>query len=327
MKVCVTGGNGFIGSVVVRLLITNGHTVRCMLRKISDTARIAGLNYERVEGDVRDATSMRAAVSGCRAVIHLACPSSWNDINSPLLESVVQDGTINVLEAAHAAGARVVFCSSASAVNGSAKPIVFNETTPFAIDYPKLRYSNNKHAAEKLCFNAVSEGQHVVIVNPGEVYGPQDTAFITAGNLVDFAKSNPVFVCHGGTSIVHVEDVALGIVRAMEKGRSGERYILSGQNLTVRELAELTLKLLGVKRKVVTLPTGPLRVLTRVAAALHIPLPYNPNVVPYATRYWFMNSGKASRELGITFRPAAEVLAPTLAWLKETGCIKQEDLG
>jgi dihydroflavonol-4-reductase len=326
MKVCVIGGNGFIGSVVVRLLITNGHTVRCMLRKTSDTARIAGLKYERVEGDVRDAASTRAAASGCWAVIHLACPSSWNEINSPLLKSVVIDGTINVLEAAKVAGARVVYCSSASAVNGSAEPIVFNEATPFRIEDPKLRYSTNKHAAEKLCFNAVSEGQYVVIVNPGEVYGPQDTAFITAGNLVDFAKSNPVFVCHGGTSVVHVEDVALGIVRAMEKGRSGERYILSGQNLTVRELAELTLKLLGVKRKVVTLPTGPLRLLTRVATALHVSLPYNPNVVPYATRYWFMNSGKASRELGIKFRPAEEVLAPTLAWLKETGCIKKEYL-
>jgi dihydroflavonol-4-reductase len=88
MEVCGTGGNGFIGSVVVRLLIKNGHTVRCMLCKTSDTARIAGMNYERVEGDVRDAASTRAAASGCRAVIHLACPSSWNDINSPLLESV-----------------------------------------------------------------------------------------------------------------------------------------------------------------------------------------------------------------------------------------------
>jgi len=326
MKVCVTGGNGFIGSVVVRLLIKNGHTVRCMLREKSDTARIAGLSFERVQGDVRDAAATRDAVAGCEAVVHLASPSSWNDINSPLLEAVVHDGTVNVLAAAKAAGARLVFCSSALAVNAASEPTVFDETAAFEVDDPKLRYANNKHAAEGLCLQAVALGQHVVIVNPGEVYGPLDTGFITAGNLVDFAKSKPVLVCHGGTAIGHVEDVALGMVRALEKGRSGERYLLCGTNLTIKELAQLTLKLLGVTRKIITMPTGTLRAMTRVATTLHIPLPFNPSVVPYATRYWFMTSAKAQRELGVSFRPAEEVLAPTLDWLKQAGHIKPEYL-
>ncbi|HEY3352653.1 MAG TPA: NAD-dependent epimerase/dehydratase family protein [Polyangia bacterium] len=322
MKVCVTGGNGFIGSRVVPLLLADGHTVRCVLRPTSDTSRLEGLTYERAAGDVRDAASLQAAVAGCDAIIHLASPSSWNDINSPLLEAVVMDGTRNVLAAAQAAQARVVFCSTAVAINASSDPtVVFDETAAFTVRDRRLRYANNKHAAEQLCRDAAAAGLHVVIVNPGEVYGPKDTGFITAGNLVDFAKSSPVLVSKGGTAIAHVDDVALGIVRALTRGRAGERYILGGQNLSVRELASTTLRLLGIQRAIVTMPTGLLRAITRAATALHIPLPYNPLVIPYATRYWFMSSAKASRELGVTFRPADEVLAPTLAWLKETGHI------
>ena len=322
MKVCVTGGNGFIGSVVVRRLIEAGNAVRCVLRKTSQTRRIDGLAFERFEGDVRDASSIRAAVAGCDGVVHLASPSSWNDINSPLLEQVVQSGTANVLAASRDARARVVFCSSAAAINGSSAPVLFDESAQFTLKDPGLRYAHSKHAAEGLCGKAVAEGQSVVIVNPGEVYGPNDTGLITAGNLVDLAKSNPVLVTHGGTGVVHVEDVALGIVRALERGRPGERYILAGQNLTIREIAELVLRLLGLERAIVVVPTSVIRAVARAAAALHIPLPINPSVIPYATRYWFVSNKKATEELGISFRGAEEVLRPTLEWLKEAGHVK-----
>src|SRR4051812_45269904 len=123
MKVFVTGGNGFIGSVVVRTLIAEGHTVRCLLRKTSKTDRIDGLAYERAEGDVRDAASIKAGMAGCDAALHLASLSSWNDIDSPLMDEVVEGGTRNVLDAAKAqGGTRVVFVSSILAVNASETP-------------------------------------------------------------------------------------------------------------------------------------------------------------------------------------------------------------
>ena len=162
----------------------------------------------------------------------------------------------------------------------------------------------------------------VVIVNPGEVYGPNDTALITACNLIDFAKSKPVLVCNGGTSVVYVDDVALAIVRAMEKGKPGERYILGGENLTVRQLAELCLERPRAEEED---RSGAERGLEGhrppSATTLHIPLPFNPHVVPYATRFWFMDSSKAQRELGVSFRPARATLEPTLAWLRESGRI------
>jgi dihydroflavonol-4-reductase len=323
MRVLVTGGSGFIGSVVVKTLLAEKHDVRCLLRGTSNTDRLAGLAYERAEGDVRDAEAVKRALEGCDAAIHLASLSNWNDIDSPLMTEVVEGGTRNLLAAAKVQKnrPRVVFVSSTLAVNGSSSPSTFDESAAFTLT-DKLSYSLCKRAAEALCLEAHREGVPVVIVNPGEVYGPHDTALITACNLIDFAKSKPVLVCSGGTSVVFVDDVALAIVRALEKGRSGERYILGGDNLSVRQLAELCLELLGQKKSIVQVPNALLRGITRVATTLKVPLPYNPHVVPYATKYWFMDSSKARRELGVEFRSARDTLAPTLAWLKESGRIQ-----
>lgn len=324
MKVLVIGGNGFIGSVVVRTLLIEGYPVRCLLRETSNTERLQGLGYESAKGDVRDPESIAAAAEGCGAIIHLASPSSWDQIGSPLMKEVVIGGTRNVLDVAKRAEARVVFCSSTLAINGSESPRVFNEDTPFCLGATSLLYAKSKHDAERMCRVAAAEGVHVVIVNPGEVYGPNDTGLITAGNLVDFVKSTPVLACHGGSAIAYVDDVALGIVRALERGAPGERYILGGENLTIKELAQKCLRLLGIDRTVVTVPTPVLRFATKVASTLRIPLPYNPNVIPYATRYWFMDSSKSQQDLGITFRSAEETLAPTLEWLAKAGHIPQQ---
>ena len=320
MKVFVTGGNGFIGSAVVKRLVDSGHSVRCLLRPTSKTERIDSLPIERVTGDVRDAASVSAGTDGCDGTIHLAGVSSWNDINSPALTEVVEGGTKNVLAAAaKRPGHRVVFVSSATAVNGSEEPQVFNEESKFTINDPQLKYANAKLRAEALCREAYAKGLSVVIVNPAEVYGPFDSGFVTAGNLVNFAKANPVLVCKGGTSVAHVEDVAAGIVAALERGRPGERYILGGENLTIRELADLCLQLVGRRARIVSIPKSVIRALARIATKLHLPLPFNPGVVPYATRYWFVDSSKAQRDLGVTFRDARETLQPTIAWLKEAG--------
>lgn len=320
MKVFVTGGNGFVGCAVVKRLVDSGHAVRCLLRPTSKTERIDNLPIERVTGDVRDAASVSAGMEGCDGTIHLAGVSSWNEINSPALTDVVEGGTRNVLAAAATRpGHRVVFVSSATAVNGSEEPQVFNEESEFTIDDPQLKYATAKLRAEAICRDAHAKGVSVVIVNPAEVYGPLDSSFVTAGNLVDFAKANPVLVCKGGTSVVHVEDVAAGIVAALERGRPGERYILGGENLTIRELADLCLKLVGRRARIVSIPNGLIRALARVATKLHLPLPFNADVVPYATRYWFVDSSKAQRDLGVTFRDARETLRPTIAWLKEAG--------
>jgi dihydroflavonol-4-reductase len=323
LKVLVTGGNGFIGSVVVRQLLAAGHEVRCLLRPTSKTARIDDLAVERLIGDVRDANSLPKCLAGQNAVIHLAGLSSWDLIDSPVMGDTCEGGIQNVLEAARAAGGlRVVFVSSVLAVGSRPRPEPVDETLPYRMFEEKaLTHSHHKYRAEEICRQAAARGQDVVIVNPTEVYGPNDVDLITACNLIDFAKSNPVLVCNGGTSIVHVEDVARGILAAVERGRSGQRYILGGENVTHRQLAKLFLELAGQRKRIVTAPNALLRGITRAARAVRCPLPYNYRVVPYATRYWFVDNSKATGELGVTFRGARETLAPTVAWLKSAGLI------
>lgn len=322
MRVLVTGAGGFIGNVVVRQLRDNGFSVRCFLLAKDPARRLEGLGYERVDGDVRDADSVRAAMAGCDAVIHLASLSNWRDIDSPLMDAVVIGGTRNVLAAARShGGLRTVYVSSSLAVNGTRRPVVQDETSPCELPVDKLRYTRAKRAAEALCREAAADGLPVVIVNPGEVYGPNDIERITADNLVDFAKSSPVLVCEGGTAVVHVEDVAAGILAALTRGTPGERYILAGENLSVRELAHLTLDLLGQRKWVLQPPNVLVSALAWLGRTMRLPLPFNPYVIPYATKYWFMSGAKAERELGVTFRPAREVLAPTVRWLAESGAL------
>ena len=320
MKVFVTGGNGFIGSVVVKRLVRAGHAVRCLLRPTSNTHRIDGLPIERVSGDIREAATVHAAMEGCDGTIHLAGLSSWSEINSPALTDVIEGGVQNVLDAAASRmDHRLVFVSSATAINGSDEPELFNEDSEFTLDDPELRYAHAKVRAENLCRKAFLSDVPVIIVNPAEVYGPEDNSLVTAGNLVDFARANPVLVCNGGTSVVYVDDVAAGIVAALTKGTPGERYILGGENITIKELADLCLKLVGRRTRIVALPNSLIRGLARASTKLRLPLPFNRSVVPYATRYWFVDSSKAQRDLGISFRNARETLLPTITWLREAG--------
>jgi dihydroflavonol-4-reductase len=291
----------------------------------SDTRRLAGLTWEQAFGDVRDGAALSAGMADCDVCIHLAAVSAWSEIGSGAVESVVVDGTRNVLRAAHAAGARrVVFVSSATAVNASQRPIRFDETSRFELEGTGLRYALAKHQAERVAWDIAAEtGLDVVVVNPVETYGPDDTGLVTAGNLRDMLRDWPALGCHGGTAIAYVEDIAAGIVLAMEQGRAGERYILGGENLTVAQLIRMTLEIAGQRRKpVVILPNGLLLGLVRMLTRLGLPSPVEPGVLEYATRYWFMDDRKARSELGYAPRPAREALAPTIAWLYQVGLVK-----
>lgn len=324
MKIFLTGGHGFIGSRVVAKLAEQGHSLRCLVRESSKTHRIDGLEWERVVGDVRDRASLEAGMAGCEAVIHLASVSSWSDMRSSTLEDVVIDGSKNVAKAAKAARVRrLVYVSSVMAVNASAEPKVFDETSTFELTDKKYRYPLAKRAAEDALAAETDENFEVVTVCPAEVYGPNDDTMVTASNIRDMLNDWPALACTGGTAVVHVDDVADGIVAALEKGRSGERYILGGENLSVKELVKLVLDIAGLKTPVLMLPNGLAKGVIGGMASIGLPTPVVPEVLIYATLFWFMDSAKAKRELGFSPRPPREVLIPTIRWLYEAGHVKK----
>ena len=321
MKGFVTGGNGFIGSRVVRRLLESGHQVRCLLRESSNTARIDGLAFQRHPGDVRDRDSLVAGMNGCDGAIHLASLSSWDSIRSPLMREIVIDGTQNLLAAARAAGnARVVFVSSVAAVNGTRTPEVMTEDTPFTLPPDPFVYATTKKEAEAICEAAAKDGLPVCTVNPCEVYGPDDHDFITASYLRDTLRDWPAFSTDGGTAVAHVDDVAAGIVAALEKGRPGERYILGGENLSIEALIQLTLELGGQSGKTtLKLPTGPTLWLVNTLATLGLPTPVHPDLLAHGVLWWMVDCAKAERELGYTWRPARDTLQSVISWMQKAG--------
>jgi dihydroflavonol-4-reductase len=319
-RIFVTGGNGFIGSRVVRALSTRGYPVRCLLRPGSRTRRIADIQYEPHRGDILEPASLLRGMAGCAGVVHLAGIASWEHIRSPSMRQVVVEGTRHVLEAARDAGvSRTVYVSSAAAVASSAEPHVFDERATFALDPGRFVYAAAKHDAELLCARYAADGMAIVVVNPAEVYGADDDDLITASTLRDTLIHWPPLAVTGGTSVTHVDDVASGIVASLERGRSGERYILGGENLTVRQIVDATLQAAAVNTYVLHPPNWAVKAVVRLLVAAGLPTPVVPDLLDYATRFWWMDSSKARRELDYSFRPARAAIADAVHWLQRTG--------
>ncbi|MDA0929791.1 MAG: NAD-dependent epimerase/dehydratase family protein [Bacteroidetes bacterium] len=322
-KIFVTGAAGFIGSRVVKLALDAGYEVRCLVRNSTNLRRLEGLKYEPFIGDITSSDSMQEGIKGCTAVIHLASLSNWKDIHSPKMPLVVIEGSRNVLNAARDNGnLPMVYVSSSTAVDGTEEKVILNEDSPLTLSKANFVYPHAKKQVEGMCKEYAAEGLPVCIVNPTEVYGPQDWEKITCGNLIDFATTKTIQLAEGGTSIVHVDDVAQGILAALEKGKPGERYILGGENMEFKDLAALAMEILGKPAKISMISRKMLLTLAWISKTFKINMGFEPAVIPYAVKYWFVDNSKAKKDLGIQFRPPREILEPTLNWVKEVGWLK-----
>lgn len=319
-RVFLTGASGFIGSRVAKILAAKGVEIVCLLRPTSKTHRLAKIDFIDVRGDLNNKEAIAKGMKGCDAVIHLACTSSWSDIRTAgaQIEAVAVDGTRNVLEAAKAAGVeRFVHVSSVTALNGSDYPEVFDESATYSLSSRNLPYSHAKHRAENVVREFADKGLDVVVASPAEVYGPDDDAMITAGNILEILNASPPAACDGGTSIAHVDDVADGIVASLYRGRRGERYILGGENVSLHDLMEKVLKLAGRRASIVDIPNDAAVRLCHLMNDSGLPPPIPMDVLDYATLYWFVDSKKAQRELGYRPRSADDTLKPVVDWLRE----------
>ncbi len=323
----VTGGTGFIGSNVVRALLERGDAVRVLARPDADRRNLAGLAVEIACGDVRDPPSLDRAVFGCDRVFHTAALYSfWAP--GPLFEAINVEGTRNVLAAADRAGVETVVYTSSVAALGVPQPgAVADEDTPVIATDIVGAYKQSKYRAEQVALEAAARGERVVIVNPSFPVGPGDIKPTPTGRVVvDFLNGRIPAYVDTGMNVVDVRDVAAGHILAAEKGRAGERYILGGENVTMRELLERLAAVSGHRAPRLRLPYAPILALAGFNEAVCRITGREPRMTRDTLRMsrhaMFYSPAKAVRELGLSQRPIEAALSSAVAWFTANGYVR-----
>jgi dihydroflavonol-4-reductase len=328
----VTGANGHIGNNICKLLAERGEPVRAMMRESASDEAVRGLGVEVVRGDIMNADSMRRAVEGCGRMYHTAAGFiMWSrDPERDIIQPSVL-GTRIALEAAAAAGLeRVLYVSTTGTMGFSTSPDVSFDETRFNTK-PHTHYVRGKIAAEKEAFGIAERTKlPVVSIHPGFVLGPRFFKVSESiKQVLDFLNHGTPLYFEGGFGVVDVEDVARGSILAMDKGRPGERYILSGDNIRVKQLFELMEELTGLKGPTMKAPVPVLRTL---AGTLELaskltgtrPMIDRSQIDEFAGRYGYFDSSKAARELGYTWLPARDVLRRTVKWAIDRGFVVEK---
>ena len=330
----VTGANGHVGNNICRLLLGRHERVRGMIRPSADGKPLEDMGVEVVRGDIMDAASVASALEGCDRVHHTAAGFvMWStdperDIIRPSVE-----GTRTVLEASAKAGIeKVVYTSTTGTMGLGTRPTDLVDETHFN-EHPHTHYLRGKIAAEKEAFAiAKRTGMALCSTHPGLILGPRFYKLSESVRQVsDFLnQATPVYF-DGGFGVVDAEDVARGSLLAMDKGRNGERYILSGEDVTVKNLFDLLSQLTGLPAPKIKAPVPILRVL---AAGMELaakitgsrPMLDRSQVDEFAGHFGYFDSSKAKRELGYEYISARDTLRRTVAWMIDKGFVAERRL-
>jgi len=326
MRVFLTGGTGFVGGAVARQLLNAGHSIRALVRHGSNSRQLEGLPIEQVEGDLLDAKSLELGVKGCDWVFHIAALYSFWGYPWETFYQTNVEGTRRLLQAAGDAGVdRVVHTSSIATLGLTEDRTPANENTPVSIADMIGHYKRSKFMAEEVACNFAQQGLPIVIVNPSAPIGIGDHKPTQTGKvIVDFLNGRMPAYVDTGLNLVDVEDVALGHILAAEKGRIGERYILGGENLTLKQMLDHLAEISGLRPVRMKIP----HFVTHLWAYLDVTLArIFPQRVPVATpetarlsyRYEYFDSSKAVQELGFPQNPAYQALRKAIAWYRANG--------
>jgi dihydroflavonol-4-reductase len=326
MKCFLTGATGFLGSHVARQLLARGAELRLLVRPTSRLDNIADLPAERVVGDLRDLQSLKTGMSGCEFVFHVAADYRlWTRNGQELYDSNVE-GTRNVLAAARDSGVRrVVYTSSVATMGFGNNGRLTDEKTPVTLSNMIGDYKRSKFMAEQLVIAAAHAGQNVVVVNPTTPIGERDIKPTPTGRIVvDFLRRKfPAYV-DTGLNLVDVADCAQGHLLAMEKAVPGERYILGGENLTLKQILDKLAAITGLPSPKIKLPyavayaTGVVDTLVSGTIMRREPR-VTLDSVRMGRKKMFITSAKAERELGWNPGPVDGALRRAVEWFQANG--------
>lgn len=319
--ILVTGATGHIGNVLVRELAAEGRPVRALLLNGEDATSLAGIaGVERVEGDVLDPASLARAFAGVKTAFHLAGVISILPGRNEWVRRVNIEGTRNVLAAARQAGVeRLVYTSSIHAIHRAPHDTIIDETVPYDPVHAISEYDRSKAEATLEVQREAARGLNAVIICPTGVIGPFDFRRSEMGELIwEMMRRRVVFLVNGMYDFVDVRDVARGLMRAAERGRCGESYILSGHQVSIPSILDLVKKAAGVRPLGVQVPLGLAEMVAPVVPWFARLLRRRPLFTPYSLATIKSNSAissaKARCELGYQARSTAETLRDTVAW-------------
>uniref|UniRef100_A0A7V5CUE2 NAD-dependent epimerase/dehydratase family protein n=1 Tax=Acidobacterium capsulatum TaxID=33075 RepID=A0A7V5CUE2_9BACT len=328
MKVLVTGATGFVGSHVARELAAQGATLRLLVRKTSNLANLEGLNAETVTGDLMEPESLRTAVRGCDALLHVAADYRLWVRDPKQMYAANVEGTRALLRMAREEGVgRSVYTSSVATMAFREDGTIVDEATPVSVDDMVGHYKRSKFLAEQVALEAAAAGQAVIVLNPTTPIGPGDIKPTPTGRIVvDFLNRKFPAYMDTGLNLVDVKEVARTHVAALDPavGRPGERYILGGENLTLKQILDKMSAITG-------LPSPTMKVSHGVAMAFAFfdetiqgkLLGREPRATVESVRMgrkkMFASSAKAQRELGFQVVPVYEALREAIAWFRAHG--------
>jgi dihydroflavonol-4-reductase len=330
MKAFVTGATGFVGSNVARALAEQGADLRLLVRATSRTENISNLRAEIAPGDLRDPASLRNAMSGCEFVFHVAADYRLWVRDPEEMYRVNVEGTRAIIKVSQESGVRrVIYCSSVATMGFAADGSIADENSPVSLEEMVGPYKRSKFMAEQVALEAGRGGADVVVVNPTTPVGAGDIKPTPTGRIiVDFLNRKfPAYV-DTGLNLVDVREVARGHLLAMERAVPGERYILGGEDLTLKQILDKLSTLTGLPSPTIKVPhavamgfaafdqffTGTLRGKEPRATI---------DAVRMGRKKMFASSAKAERELGYRVVPVEEALRRAVAWFQSHGYAPQ----
>jgi len=326
MKIFITGGDGFLGSNLVRVLLDRGHELRILVQAGRETNTLNGLKLELVEGDLLNLESLKTAAKDSEAIFHLAASTSIWPSRSEIVNKINIEGTQNILQLAKDLNVKkLVYVGTANTFSFGTKDNPGKEDTPYLGKKYGLDYMDSKYEAHQFVMKAVAEGLPAVVVNPTFMLGPYDSAPSSGAMILAVHSQKLPGFAPGGRNYICVKDAAVGIANALEKGRIGESYIIGNKNLSYKEAFSKIATVLDVKPPKISIPWWGILIYGRIGCFIARMTGGKPTVsypmAKIACDTHYFTAEKAVRELDLPQSPIEEGISESFNWLKSNGYI------